>query len=264
MTNETHNYKQLLELAVLDAHGLLEPIESDLFNRSFHDAPASIQDEIKQMQEEFALDETLLPVEMPPPALRQKVLSAVSETADIEAQRLSPLALIGARASVAQGRLGSSKPLLFWRTAAMVLFGVAVIFAILTLDAHQRTDRITQIALNARTTESLAEMGGVEFKKFIGNPYCQITRLERENGHHSGYLRVAINERFGDGYVLGLDLEDGEEIIIQGTTSDGEVIELARLIAEGPVVGKGFKINPAMVRGLSIAAVDAKTGDRWI
>ena len=85
-----------------------------------------------------------------------------------------------------------------------------------------------------------------------------------QNGNRSGYLRVAINERFGDGYVLGLDLEDGEEIIIQGTTSDGEVIELARLFAEGPVVGKGFNINPAMVRGLSIAAVDAKTGDRWI
>ena len=56
MTNEIHNYKQLIELAVLDAHGLLEPIEADLFNRSFHDAPASVQDEIIQIQRDFALD----------------------------------------------------------------------------------------------------------------------------------------------------------------------------------------------------------------
>ena len=67
MTNEIHNYKQLIELAVLDAHGLLEPIESDLFDRSFHDAPASIQDEIIQMQRDFALDESLLPSDTPPP-----------------------------------------------------------------------------------------------------------------------------------------------------------------------------------------------------
>ena len=61
MTYESHNYNQLLELAVLDAHGLLEPIEADLFNRSFHDAPASVQDEIVQLQRDFACDETLLP-----------------------------------------------------------------------------------------------------------------------------------------------------------------------------------------------------------
>ncbi len=264
MANETHNYKQLLELAVLDAHGLLEPIESDLFNRSFHDAPASIQDEIKQMQEEFSLDDTLLPEDIPPTTLRKKVLDAVSETADKEAQRLAPLALIGARASIAQGKLGSSKSTLFWRTAAMILFGVAVVLIVMTVDANLKANRISQIALNTGATESLAEMGGEEFKKFVGNPYCQITRLERENGNSTGYIRVAVNEQFGDGYVIGLDLEDGEEIIIQGTTSDGKVIDLARLIADGPVVGQGFKIDPSMVHGLTIAAIDARTGKRWI
>jgi hypothetical protein len=134
----------------------------------------------------------------------------------------------------------------------------------MTVDAYLKSDRITQIALNARTTESLVEMGGEEFKKFVGNPYCQITRLERENGNNSGYIRVALNERFGDGYVIGLDLENGEEIIIQGKTKSGEVIELARLVADSSVVGKGFKIDPSMVNGLTISAVDAKTGKRWI
>ena len=67
MTYETtYNPKRLLELAVLEAYGLLEPIESDLFNRSFHDAPAAIQDEIKLLQEDLALDASLLRTDMPP------------------------------------------------------------------------------------------------------------------------------------------------------------------------------------------------------
>ena len=263
MTNNTHNYKQLIELAVLDAHGLLEPIESDLFNRSFHDAPASVQDEIIQMQREFAIDESLLPVDTPPASLKQQVLQAVAQTADKEAQRLAPLALIGARASAAQGQLGR-KPTYFWRTAAMILFGVAVVLGIMTVDANRRATKITHVAMNLDATSTITDAIGSEFKSFIDNPYCTITRLERELGNQDGYIRVATNERFGNGYVFCLDLEDGEEIVIQGTTSTGEVIELTRITADGPISGRAFELDKSLVQGLVIAAVNAKTGERWI
>ena len=36
--------RQLLELASLDALGLLDDIESTAYTRSFHDAPATVQD----------------------------------------------------------------------------------------------------------------------------------------------------------------------------------------------------------------------------
>ncbi len=264
MTNETYNPKQLLELAVLDAYGLLEPIESDLFNRSFHDAPETIQDEIKQMQESLALDDSLLPADMPPVSLRKKVLDAVAETADKEAQRLAPLALIGARASAAQAKFGTSKQATLWRTAAVVLLGVTVVLSIITLDAQRKANQSAQIAINTSTNNAINEMIGSEFAKYVGNPYCQVVRLEREDGNATGYLRVAMNERFGNGYVIGIDLEDNEEIIIQGTTKDGEVLELARIFADGPIVGRSFEIAKNLVPGLTITAVDAKTGNRWI
>ncbi len=264
MANETYNYKQLLELAVLDAYGLLEPIEEDLFNRSFHNATASIQDEIKQIQEEIALDHSLLPTDMPSSSLRKKVLDAISETADKEAQRLAPLALIGARASAAQANFGSSRATTVWRTAAVVLFGVAIVLAIITLDVRRKAHQNAQIALNSATNTELYELVGHKFSEFVGNPYCQVTRLEREDGNSSGYLRVALNERFGDGFVIGIDLEEDEEIIIQGTNATGEVIELARITADGPIVGRHFAIDKALVKGLNIAAIDAKAGKRWI
>lgn len=264
MTNETHNYKQLLELAVLEAHGLLDPIESDLFTRSFHDAPVSIQEEIIRTQEAFALDTSFLPDENPPAELRKRVLQAVADSADQEAQRLAPLALIGARASAAQAQFGSSKNVTLWRTAAVVLFGVAVVLAVITLDTQRKANRSAQLALNSATNTALTELVGHKFNEFVGNPYCQVTRLERENGDSAGYLRIALNERFGNGFIMGIDLEDGEEIIIQGTTTDGTVIELARLSADGPIVGQDFEIDNALVKGMTITAFDANTGKRWV
>ena len=263
MTNEVQNYKQLIELAVLDAYGLLDPIESDVFTRAFHDAPASIQDEIIQMQRDFAIDDSLLPTDAPNPALKKQVLQAVAEAADQEARRLAPLALIGARASAMRGKLGTTKHT-YWRTAALILFGIAIVLGIMAVESNQRATRVAQVAMNLDATSTITDVVGAEFKSFLNNPYCHVTRLERENGDNDGYLRVAINEQYGGGYVIGLDLLDGEEIIIQGTTANGEVIELAHIIGDGPIVGHSFDIAKKLVHGLTIVAVDAKTGNRWI
>ena len=244
MKNETHNYKQLIELAVLDAFGLLEPIETDLFNRSFHDAPASIQDEIIQMQREVCSGRITFTSKQSTITLKQQVLQAVAKAADKEAQRLAPLALIGARASAARGSSASSTPKYFWRTVALILFGVCVVLGIIAVDTQRRNvTSIAQIAMDNDVTRALAEGAGQEFMSYIDNPYCTITRLERETGNNDGYLRVAINERIGGGYVIGLDLEEGEEIIIQGVTTDGNILELARFTAVGPITGRAFEIE---------------------
>lgn len=266
MTNDTHNYKQLIELAVLDAHGLLEPIESDLFNRSFHDAPASIQDDIIRMQRDFALDETYLPTISPPDSLKRRVLRSVAQAADKEAQRLAPLALIGARANAARSMNGLTKPAYFWRTAALILFGVAVVFGIMAVDSNRRATRISQLAMNFDTSSTITDALGVEYASFIDNPYCVVTWLQPESTDRSNdrRIRVSLNELFGDGYIACFDLEEGEEIIIQGTTTSGAVIELARITASGPISGHTFSIDKALVPGMTIAAFNAKTGSRWI
>ena len=71
--------RQLLELASLDALGLLDDVESAMYTRSFHDAPATIQDEVLRLQGEIANDHLLLPGEEPDPELRERVLRAVAD-----------------------------------------------------------------------------------------------------------------------------------------------------------------------------------------
>lgn len=264
MTDSNNNYNQLVELAVLDAHGLLDPLEVDLFNRAFHHAPVTIQDEIIQMQEAFAIDISLLPNVEAPDTLKQQVIEYVSKAADREANRLAPLALIGARAGASRKTADGFRRTHFWRTAAMVLFGIGVILSVLTIDAQRRATNIATIALNTETNDSLANFAGPGFTSFVGNPYCQVIRLEREEGRAEGYIRVAIHELTGEGFVVGIDLHEGEEIIVQGTTSEGEVIELARLTGDSSIMGRKFDIDPLIGRTLVISAVNRKTGARWI
>ncbi len=263
MNDSSNNYNQLIELSVLDAYGLLETIEVDLFNKAFHEAPVAIQEEIIQLQESLALDDSLLPNELPSKALKKLVLDAVSNAADQEAKRLAPLALIGARFSASARDIPSSKQTLFWRTAAMVLLGVSVVLAVLAVDAQHRASNMALIALNSETSDVLTQNAGPGFSSFIGNPYCYIKQLEREQGNDPGYIRVAINERTGQGYIIAMDLKEDEEIIINGTTPDGKVIEIARLTADSPVIGRSFELDPAIGRTITFNAVDANTEKRW-
>ena len=76
---EPMTQRQLLELASLDALGLLDDIESTAYTRSFHHAPATVQDEVLRLQAEIASEHLLLPGEEPDPQLRERVLRAVAD-----------------------------------------------------------------------------------------------------------------------------------------------------------------------------------------
>lgn len=278
MTDSPHNYSELIELAVLDAHGFLDPIESELFNRSFHNAPASVQDEIIRLQLRLATDESLLPSDLPPSALKGKVIDAVAKAADKEAKRLAPLALIGARVGATRGNNNTTGSIVMWRTAAMILFGVTVVLAIMTFDSQRTAIEFSDKVSSLQAHDSIRQDGSPGMVETLTNPLSRIVRLEREKGNKNGYIRVSIFSNLNDptdpnsediidyvtGEAFGYDLEAGAVVIIQGTTRSGEVIELARIDANNSMVPQKFEISKDQLQGLAIAGVDAKTGARWI
>lgn len=278
MTDSPHNYSELIELAVLDAHGLLDPIESELFNRSFHNAPASVQDEIIRLQLRLATDESLLPSDLPPSTLKGKVIDAVAKAADNEAKRLAPLALIGARVGATRGNYNTTGSIVMWRAAAMILFGVTVVLAIMTFDSQRTAIEFSDKVSSLQAHDSIRQDGSPGMVETLTNPLSRIVRLEREEGNKNGYIRVSIFSNLDDptdpngeniidyvhGEAFGYDLEAGAVVIIQGTTRSGEVIELARIDASNSMVPQLFNISKDQLQGLTIAGVDAKTGARWI
>ena len=162
--------QDLLELAALDALGLLDEFDSAHYTRSFHDAPTTVQDEIKLRQAELASDRTLLPEEGPPPSLRQRVLDGVAEAVEQNDQELAPLAQIGQRyratvVSSAEGFGQTSAP--FWRAAVFVLAAAVVVLAYFAADAYRQGNLIAVAALTGNTTEQLEKMIGPTFKDFL-------------------------------------------------------------------------------------------------
>lgn len=86
---------ELLELAPLDALGLLDDFEAALFDRSFHHAPAAVQAEVSALQAEIAAMVGSLGREEPSVVLRSKVLLRIGAEVEDVAEQLKPLAHIG-------------------------------------------------------------------------------------------------------------------------------------------------------------------------
>ena len=219
--------EELLELAALDAFGLLDEYEAALFTRSYHHAPAAVQDEIKQLQAAFAADEALLPAAQPDSQLKQRVLRAVSQAIEAESIELAPLAMIGrsrAREREIVGRLGVGAAGLLWRAAAFTLAGAVLVLAYFVLSASQENDRLQQIVYDLdfqRQIESLAP----DFRLFVEDPSCvhiPLTLAQSGDGDgDAGYAVLYVNKETDEAYLLTLNLPKKATYSLTATGGDG-------------------------------------------
>ena len=97
------NRDELLELAPLDALGLLDEVEAAMFHRAFHQASPSVQAEVIELQAHFATSDHFLAGEEPRPILRRKVLLSLEEAFDESAENLRPIAQIGVQVGAPMG-----------------------------------------------------------------------------------------------------------------------------------------------------------------
>jgi hypothetical protein len=152
--------EELLELAALDAFGLLDEYDAALFTRSFHHAPAPVQDEIKRLQAELAADPSLVfATEEPPLELRARVLAAVAAAIERDEAQLAPLATIGrSRPSDAMyqpQRLRFSGAGMFWRAACFVLAAGCIVMAYSWYTAVEKNAHIIEWATSYDTEQRL-------------------------------------------------------------------------------------------------------------
>ena len=170
--------EELLESAALDAYGLLDDYEASLYTRSFHHAPASVQNEILQLQAELVSDDTSMPSENPDPGLRQRVLDAVAEAIEIEAPQLEPLAIIGRPRAVAEAPTPAQYTYSrFWRAASLGLCaGLIVALYLLTQSVRSGND-LAKLALSNNTDSQLEQMIGPTFKDYVFDPTAAPVRF---------------------------------------------------------------------------------------
>ncbi len=201
--------EELLEYAALDALGLLDEYETSLYTRSFHHAPAAVQDEIIQLQAQIVTDETLLSAELPAPSLRERVLNAVAEAIERDAAQLEPLATIGRSRSLHHApptrfRLSASGQ--FWRAAAFALCAGLIVAAYLLADISAKHNQIAVLALSGNTDTQIRELErliGPTFKDYLFNPASKAQHF-KPTGNASSELRATLFlvEGAGEGFLI--------------------------------------------------------------
>ncbi|MDY7109471.1 MAG: hypothetical protein SYC29_12620 [Planctomycetota bacterium] len=218
--------EELIELAALDAFGLLDDYEAALYTRSFHHAPVAVQNEIKELQAAFAGEASLLPDVEPDPALRQRVLDAVSKAIEAESLNLAPLAMIGrpdrARPETA-GRIGAGASTPVWRAAAFALAAALLVVAYFAGQFLERNNMLTGALIDLDTFQTVEDDIGPTFKDFVGNPTCTTRTLfpDRESDNDA-FAVVYVNEQ-GQAFVFAacLPCKSGPFTVTATDPNDG-------------------------------------------
>jgi len=125
--------QELLELAALDALGLLEEHERDEFDRAFRAAPPALQAQIRREQTRIAKDDTLLPEVDAPLGLKAKVLATWREAMTSRKWTLPPI-------------LPSSGVSPVWRMAAVGSLAAVIVMGVSFLYIKGEFERYSTMA----------------------------------------------------------------------------------------------------------------------
>ncbi len=246
MTTWEHwNRDELLEHAVLDAHGMLDEVDAARFSRGFAEATLQVQAEIVHIQEAAALDPAFMSDESPARSLRLRTIARVMHAAE-EATRPATIARIGRevpRHAQSHAQLGETRaladelesfradaqavrraqiapvPLHLWRAAA--LFFAAALAVTLWFNARQ-TDVIHSLADAARTgqfNEEVAKLGlGLGGYNFSGSTPVLLSATAAAP-RATGTLH--LNAQLSTIVVLAFGLQEQSSIILRATDEAG-------------------------------------------
>ncbi|MHC4415781.1 MAG: hypothetical protein ACYS0G_10895 [Planctomycetota bacterium] len=239
---EPFTRKELLELAALDTLGLLDDYEAEVYTRSFHHAPSTVQDEIKRLQAEVAGDETLCSSAEPDASLRERVLEAVARAIEREASKLAPLATIGRprpAARDAEGRLSLAASGQFWRAAAFVLSGTLLVVAYLWSVAYRQSNRIADLALSHITDAQLQQLVGPPITDFLRDPSARRILLTSVDGDADLWAVVFVKENTGEAFLVfdGLPRSEGGAYVLQVRRGDETTEGLRAFDSTGTTLG---------------------------
>ncbi len=276
---------ELLELATLEAMGVLDEVDGARLKRSFLAATPRVQDEVRALQEGLALDPALRSTEQPPADLRLKTIVRVMQAVDEESAKSAPIAVIrpatGRAKAAAQRTMrsatGSVEELLrelaarsaqsvqpkelYWRAAAVALAaGLAV-----TLYFNWRIDNNAQILLRSLANQVISEDARKLAPGIAGFEFASATRMALTAAQPGQPADACIYLSSDNTRVLlvGLRLDALDEQIhirvsradgIAGTAGAAEILD--SLHVTEVAFAKSYDIPGGLRRGDRVEIVD--------
>jgi len=150
--------QEMIELAILDAMGLLDEEERLAFELAFRAAAPPVQAQVRREQPRLSRIESLLPQVAPPAELRAAVIEAVRrEIATAQPASVNPAVLVAS--SMVRARAVSP----IWRAAALGLAAASLILGITTFGFQARYDELGERLRSESTVNTLNTAYGTAF-----------------------------------------------------------------------------------------------------
>jgi hypothetical protein len=222
------NLQQLIELAILDAMGLLDEDEQRSFESAFRGASPPVQAQVRREQTRLSRIEALLPDVTPPAGLRAAVLEAVRrEIVAAEAGRA-----VGDTLVPPMIKSRGASPI--WRLASVGLLAACMVLAFATIRMYRDTQ---DIARNFEQGAVLDALRGLA-DDVIYNRDTQRVVFRPAPGR-TGEASVFISPEWRDAKLFYKDLP---------ATSEGSTLRLALIDENDNVVKviKEFQSQPGL------------------
>lgn len=249
--------KELLELAHLEALGLLDEEEQQSYDRAFEAAPPAIRDHVRAEQARWSSMEPLLPHASPPPDLRDRVLAAV-EQAMIRDEALGEPGSV----DILPGRRVTSR----WRTAS-----IALVMAVVALSAafiHVYTinaDMRGTIESNSEESRRLTTWGSstpLRDSLFDARVVHAFFRPVDENSRARAAIFIHPDWTSSKLFCEGLTVAEGRNVRLCLVDEKNNVLKELAIFAPDGSLTRVDAASPSPLNGARLALVSAPRGGR--
>jgi hypothetical protein len=242
--------RELLELARLDALGLLDEDERLGFERAFATAPSPVQEQVRREQARLTDIADMLPDVAPPADLRSRVLAAVRDAVAAMAGRnqdvlakIEPLALSMRR---------NVSPL--WRAACIGFATATLVLLAVTFSVQRTYDTSLQAFRDGELAEQIAKQLGPGFVDTLLSRTADRVAFTPASDRVTGGVMALIDAESGVAFLAckGLPAVEGNYRLVVLDSRGSVVKELVRFPTKGELTGRPF---PAVVAAGSTLAI---------
>lgn len=251
MSRNTAKTNDLLELASLDALGLLDEEERRAFESAFRAAPESLRAQLRREQRRLTNVDDLLPAIEPPASLRDRVIAAVRAAFGASVDREADV--VASIAPRAWSIRGSVTPL--WR-AACIGFATATVVLLALGYNLQREYQHTLVAFrDGEISSEIAKSLGPQFVQVLLNENAEQIRFtrasQRTDEEPVGQAIVMLDPVSKTGLLVckGLEGVDGEYRLVLVDDAGAAKATLARFATKGELMSRPIKdvdVEPGM------------------
>jgi len=241
--------RDLIELAQLDALGLLDEPERQAFEKAFRNAPASIQLLVREGQARASDIGAWLPDAKAPASLRQRVLAAVAAAVRSDSRQPE----VAGRLTPSIARSTSVTP--FWRAAAIGSMAAALLFGVVTLKLYGDFQNVSEMSHANGVADMWLKEFGAKFEHALYSDKTQFVQFSPSNtGSPNGAAVMLMDSGSSSAQFFAKDLPQ-----IEGGYT------LAVLDASGNVVRTIARIDtPSSRVATQFADIKMKPGESFV